>query len=63
MAVSTKKQRDFVYLSYNYRDGDRWINIYCGKKGMASTKKKLASARRQHYEARMRAIQDRFGVG
>ena len=60
MAISTRKQGNAVYLSYSYRDGDRHVNIYCGKKGNQTTEEKLKAAKRLHFEAKLRRMQDRF---
>lgn len=61
MAVTEIRQGHRVYLVYNYRDGDRHVRIYCGRKDKAETAKKLKAAKRQHYEARLRRMQERFG--
>ena len=60
MAISEQKQGNNVYIIYSYRDGDKRVSIYCGKKGLTATEKKLKAAKRKHYDARLKIMQKRF---
>ncbi|MCY4491264.1 MAG: hypothetical protein OXC46_07350 [Thaumarchaeota archaeon] len=60
MAKSEKIQGNNTYVTYIYRDGNKHVGIYCGKKGKASTMKKLRQARQQHYKVRLKRIQEKY---
>ena len=51
MAISRRSAKNGnVYITYNYRDGKRVINIYCGVEGSERAKAKLALAKEKHRE-------------
>ena len=60
MAISEQKRGNNAYITYGYWDGQKNIRIYCGKKGLDSTAKKMQDAKRQHYESKIRRMQDKM---
>ena len=49
-----------IYIYYKYWDGRRVKSVYCGLKGLASTEEKIRAAKKKHYEAKIKRIQDKM---
>ena len=58
MAISEIKQGTAVYLVYGYGIGGKNVRIYCGKKGLESTEKRIKAAKKRHYEAKLAKMKE-----
>lgn len=58
MAISEQKRGNITYIVYGYRVDGKHYRIYCGKKGESSTNAKILGAKKQHYEAKLKHMQE-----
>ncbi len=58
MAISEKIQGGKTYITFGYWDGSKQIRIYCGKKGLDSTKENIKKAKQEWYESKMARLQE-----